>query len=560
MRWGITMTENFGDNHYKGYANDYSFIDEIKNNVSNVDIETTKVSVVIPYFERSDKLVRTLNGLQGQSFPIKNIELLICDDGSVGDISSILESYQTFFFDIKYFRNAKNGFGLSKVRNIGIINATFDVIIMLDDDMIPCETLVWNHVSIVKTNVKVISVGFRHHKKTLDIDETDLSRKYSLDQLDWRLKNTTIEEVFNKCKYDTYFSWSFVSGGNLAFDKSIMGDVILFNEKFESWGGEDNEWAYRLYKRGYYFFPNIDAIAIHQDDDDQSKKTLNNPSSVFSLVPPIMDFYKQNDYSSCDIPLVSFWMCNNNRALYIQEAIKSILHFPYRFEIVVVDDGSTDDSVMKIISLNISNLTLIKIPKNTLGYAYKTALDNCRGEYLVQLDSDDYISNMDGLVNLVILAMNSPYGLVYGHHFHVDEQGKYLSPGWKHPICDRRKMLFNAMHVHPPRVIKKRDYSRARPIDTSLDSAVDYDLYSKILEISEGYFYDVDMYAYRQHELSVSKNRLDSQKNNVSKIIKDRLIYYGIYDKCFFDDTIKRDCIVTSHSFDVMEKINNKVK
>jgi chondroitin synthase len=541
---------------YHGCANDYALIDKVKEDMIGCDYGCLGVSVVIPYFDNIDRLLRTLSGLQDQTFPVKNIEVLVCDDGSKEDITELLKAYQDNFRAVRYLRNSKKGFGLSKVRNIGILNASFDLVVLLDDDMIPCEDMVFNHVSVVRTGLKVISVGFRHHKKTYEIEASDLKKKYEPTELDWRVNNTDIQGVIAKIKYSNYFSWSFVSGGNLAFDRTSVNKLILFNEDFDEWGGEDNEWAYRLYKEGYYFYPNFDAIAIHQDSDTIIDKKTGNLKKLFSLLPTVKDFYKNPNYKPSDTPLVSFWMCNNNRGKYIQDAIKSILKFPYRFEIVVVDDGSEDNSVSKVLELNVPNLTLLKIPKNTLGYAYKTALDHCRGEYLVQLDSDDFISNLAGLVDMIIFAMNSHYGLVYGHHYHVDESGNYLSEGWKYPECDRRKMLFNSMLVHPPRIIKKRDYSRSRPIDITLESAVDYDLYSKILEVADGFFFDVDMYAYRQHDKSVTANRLDSQKNNVAKIIRDRLIYFGIFDKCTFDDTIKRSCVVQSSNFDPLDVIN----
>ncbi len=531
-----------------GYANDYSFVDERMDSIRGIVFQTN-VSIVIPYYDRLAKLKKTLTGLSKQTIPLANMQIIVCVDDTDTAVEKGLDSFDQVFGEIKYLYNFKNGFGLSRVRNLGMIHSKYEYIIMLDDDMIPTNRFVEEHLRVLLTSKAVVSVGFRHHSYVDDsiesFDMSMLEKTYSSIELDWRVNQSNWQDVEQKIKFDSYFSWSFVSGGNVAFSKKVVSQGIFFDEKFDTWGGEDNDWAYRLYKQGYYFYPNKLATAIHQDDlfiidkkNERSKKHL------ISKCPLIADAYKDRSYSPTDIPLVSFWMCNNNRGMYIQEALKSIVDFPYRFEIVIVDDGSVDDSISKILELNISNLTLLRIPKNTLGYAYKTALDLCRGEYLIQLDSDDFIFDMPKLVDLVIYAMNNPFGLVYGHHFQVNKEGFFESFGWKHDKCDREKLLFNGMHIHPPRIIKKRDYSRARSIDVTLETAVDFDLYSKILEVSYGSFVDLDIYAYRQHEKSVSSNMLESQKNNVSEIIKYRLTYYGLFGKCFFDDTVKRSCVV----------------
>ncbi len=532
-----------------GFANDFSFVNE-RFVFVNDSIPKTKVSIVIPYYNRIEKLKKTLYGLSKQTIPLVNLQIIICVDDVDRDIENEISFFNETFGELNYLYNFKNGFGLSRVRNLGLIHSKHDYIILLDDDMIPTAKFVESHLKILLTSKSILSIGFRHHtyidEAFPSFDYTLLDKEFLMSDLDWRVQQSkSWDEFENMVKFDTYFSWSFVSGGNVGLSKKVLEKSILFDESFRTWGGEDNEWAYRLYKNGFYFYPNRDALAIHQDDKEiVSKHNDKSKQYLKSKCPLILDAYKETDYVPTDIPLVSFWMCNNNRGKYIQEAIKSILKFPYRFEIVIVDDGSTDNSISKIIKMKIPNLTLLKIPKNTLGYAYKMALDHCRGEYLIQLDSDDFIFDLDKLVDLVIYAMNQPFGLVYGHHFQVKENGVFQSLGWKHDTCDREKLLLNGMHIHPPRIIKKRDYSRARPIDITLETAVDFDLYSKILEITYGSFVDLDIYAYRQHRQSVSSNMLESQKNNVAEIIKYRLIYYGQFGKCFFDDTIKRSCVV----------------
>lgn len=543
-----------------GFANDYSFVEKISEKFPFKMINKMKVSIIIPFFERRDKLELVLIGLCNQTIRSKNIEILICDDGSSVNAVDVLDKYCHRFEKIKYLINKKIGFGLSKVRNMGVLHASHFNMILLDDDMIPTTNLVESHLRVLMANQYTISIGFRKHQ-IVDADDIRdvLLTKIELKDLDWRVGGENLDSLNYKIKHNPYFCWSIASGGNIAFTKKILDDNILFDESFDTWGGEDNEWAYRVYKAGYYFFPNYNATSIHQDDAQKdNKKNEKSIQLLKSKCPRIHDAFKEIDYDANDIPLFSFWMCNNNRGAYIKQAIQSVLEFPYRYEIVVVDDGSIDNSLEQVLSLNDSRIRVIKIPKSKLGYVYKVALDSCRGEYLIQLDSDDYIDNLSNLVKMCAFVLNNPYGLVYGHHFQVDQEGNFLCDGWIHDGCLREKLLFNGMHIHPPRVISKRDYSRAREIDVELETAVDYDLYSKIIEVSYGYFYNSNMYAYRQHSKSISSNKLESQKDNVAKIICDRLIHYGVYGKYKFDDTIKRSCVVDVNGNEKLKILNKR--
>lgn len=92
-------------------------------------------------------------------------------------------------------------------------------------------------------------------------------------------------------------------------------------------------------------------------------------------------------------PLVSVIIPCYNRENYISEAIDSVLRQTYpAIEIIVVDDGSTDNSIAVIKTYH-DKVILIQQVNSGPSAARNTGIKQCRGDLLMFLDSDDYLSN-----------------------------------------------------------------------------------------------------------------------------------------------------------------------
>lgn len=90
------------------------------------------ISVIIPTYNRSDKIERAINSVLNQSY--KNIEIIIIDDNAKNKeerikTRNIVKKYK----NIKYIENTEN-LGGALTRNVGIDNAQGDYIAFLDDD------------------------------------------------------------------------------------------------------------------------------------------------------------------------------------------------------------------------------------------------------------------------------------------------------------------------------------------------------------------------------------------------------------------------------------------
>ena len=89
---------------------------------------------------------------------------------------------------------------------------------------------------------------------------------------------------------------------------------------------------------------------------------------------------------------------NYNKEQYIEECIQSVLQQTYtNYEILVVDDGSTDRSIEIIQNFGLSYLTTNHLQA---GGARNLALQHATGDYIVFLDSDDYLHGNNVLEKL----------------------------------------------------------------------------------------------------------------------------------------------------------------
>jgi glycosyltransferase involved in cell wall biosynthesis len=130
-----------------------------------------------------------------------------------------------------------------------------------------------------------------------------------------------------------------------------------------------------------------------------------------------------------EAPLVSVLMANYNYSGYIGQAIESVLGQTYQnFEIVVCDDGSTDDSreVIQKYADRDPRVRLVCKENGGQASAFNAAFGKSRGEVVCLLDSDDLFET-DKLRQVVdVFRADSTCGLVSHAIEMIDEQGKHL--------------------------------------------------------------------------------------------------------------------------------------
>jgi len=218
----------------------------------------------------------------------------------------------------------------------------------------------------------------------------------------------------------------------------------------------------------------------------------------------------------------SLLIAHYNNWNYFEECYQSIQNQTYSdFEIIIVDDNSTDDSYKKLVDLaNLDNR--IKLFQNSenkkVGYTKKRCVDEALGEICLFIDPDDKIESK--ALEEINLAYhhNSSIIATYSKIRLIDEESNNKGIfKFSKKIKNGNSHFFNVnLEVAHLFSFKREAYLKTIGINETLTSAVDQDLYMKLYEIGDFYFINQFQYLYRLHDQGVSQNKSKKGKLNLN--------------------------------------------
>jgi glycosyltransferase involved in cell wall biosynthesis len=127
-------------------------------------------------------------------------------------------------------------------------------------------------------------------------------------------------------------------------------------------------------------------------------------------------------------PLVSVIMPMKDAAEYVFDAVTSVLKQTYQnFELIIVDDGSVDESRQIVTSIEDSRIRVIDGPCTGLSGAFNTALNIANGEYICNCDADDLFPDKRIEQQVEWLEKHGDYAAICGAFSTMDQRGKVLS-------------------------------------------------------------------------------------------------------------------------------------
>lgn len=138
--------------------------------------------------------------------------------------------------------------------------------------------------------------------------------------------------------------------------------------------------------------------------------------------------------------LVSIIMPCYNYGAFVGGAINSVLSQTYKnWELLVIDDGSTDDTIERVEQFDDSRIRLIPIDNAGVSVARNAGLDAARGQFLAFLDADDLWDARKIELQMNIFSRRPDVGFVFSDFSRFDDGGS--SYGNFLSFCPQLQML-----------------------------------------------------------------------------------------------------------------------
>lgn len=207
-------------------------------------------------------------------------------------------------------------------------------------------------------------------------------------------------------------------------------------------------------------------------------------------------------------PLVSVIIPCFNQGHFLAEAIKSALEQSYRrLEVIVVDDGSTDESSQ--VTSRYDRVKLIRQPNSGLSAARNAGLAASVGDYVVFLDADDRLLPEALQAGVNCLASHPECAFVYGQYRLIAADGNPLpspAPVGAPEDYYQEMLRTNCIGMHATVMYRRTVFAAVGGFDTALDACEDYDLYLRVTRRFSVHCHAGVVAEYRQHNSNMSSD------------------------------------------------------
>lgn len=255
------------------------------------------------------------------------------------------------------------------------------------------------------------------------------------------------------------------------------------------------------------------------------------------------------------LPLVSVNMIAYNRAEYIRDAIDSILAQDYEnLELVIIDDGSTDETISVVKAYKNKKIILHKNEGNKgIAYSRNKAVSISTGEFILILDSDDIAHENLISKKIKFLISNPDYVGVSNLMTYINGQGKILSTGNGIRIADSEipfylffsNCLVQSSIMLRSGVLKNNFYNEGVKSE-------DYDLWIRIIGLGKFHIIHEDLVKVRFHRENSTSTPLHDPNEGMLNVIKSNLI---LLDMASTDESLRlhRSFLDSSVKFTIEE-------
>lgn len=209
------------------------------------------LSIVIPTYNRAEKLDRALAHLYEQELAHESYEVIVVDDGSMDETDKVLKSWKGKWPQLSALHQSNSG--QAKARNRGIKKAEGQIILIGQDDIYAAPGFLKSHVDFHQSNPEpsMACLGLTEWWPNLEVSDfmhwlTHGGPQFAYDRLS---PNESVEH------------WFFYTS-----NISLKAEVLKknpFDEEFSAYGWEDIELGHRLMSKGLELIYRPEALAWH---------------------------------------------------------------------------------------------------------------------------------------------------------------------------------------------------------------------------------------------------------------------------------------------------------
>ncbi|HUT30671.1 MAG TPA: glycosyltransferase [Sedimentisphaerales bacterium] len=432
------------------------------------------VSAIVSTYNAEDFLTGCLDDLERQTIADR-LEIIVVNSGSQQDEETIVRRYQQKYHNIVYIKTEQRE-GIYSAWNRAVKVARGRFLTNANTDDRHRQDALEIMAKTLQANPEVALV-YGDQIRT-DTPNDTFANHHGIEEL--RRPDYTRERLLLGCCVGSQPMWR----------KSLHDEFGYFDETLDCAG----DWDFWIRISSKYKFRRIpEFLGLYY----YNQEGIEHGSRIHSLYERyVVGRRYGTEYIAVipyckprpDDPLVSVVMPVYNGAEFIGEAIESVLIQSYpRFELIIVDDGSTDATRDVVAAFEDERIKYIYKENNGPSSARNRAIKEATGEYIMPLDADDMMTPDFIVTHLQHFRSNPDADLVYCDVLLIDSAGKPIRVMKKPEYQDRGFMvrdLFKAGHpIIPFRLgIRKSVFDKIGLYDETLIVAEDYDMIRRFVK------------------------------------------------------------------------------
>ncbi len=436
-----------------------------------VQSTTPMVSIYIPAYNARKTIDRAINSALNQTY--RDFDIIICNDGSTDDTGDYLDQVYGDHPQIKIIHQENRGIGAASNACIKEASGMFILQLDSDDELMP--NAIEKLLPVIDGDPGMCCVYGRHYKRNEDSQELSEAWHYPTFTRERMLYGMIVHHPRMFRKRD----WSRVGG----FDEILRNavDYDFFQKLSER--GNLQSLDELLYK--YTIHDKSTSIRQSKIQTSNTFKTMKNALQRMNLTEWTVQ--KDHAYSgeravkfSTSITnqpevsnniFVSVVIITKNRSKLLSDAMRSVLNQTYDFfELLIVDDGSDDDTEDMVNKFNDQRIRYIKKESTGIPKSRNLGTKMSKGEYIVIMDDDDLM--MPNRIKEHIDCLSEGSSGSYGGWIDQDSGLNHeYYPGGEHGYS---QILFGGkIMLHPASMIK-REVLINFPYDENYSYGTDY--------------------------------------------------------------------------------------